>query len=116
MIRPSTVALLTVLLAGCAYAQRSPGAAVPRSAVDVPEHFLVGEHDGSGTSEPGPDGTCRNPLVDPRTGAKLTLLRSSDGSGDYEVPPGRYGVHEGEALRIECATGRAVEIVKRPRE
>jgi len=114
MIRLGRAALLTLVLAGCASAQRSPGDAVPRPAVDVPERFLVGEHDGAGTSEPGPGATCRNPLVDPRTGAKLTLLRSSDGRGDYEVPPERYGVREGEALRIECATGRAVGIVKRP--
>lgn len=115
MIRPVSLALLTLTLAGCGSAQKSPGYPVPRPAVDVPVHFLVGIHGGSETSEPGPDATCRNPLVDPRTGEKLTLVRSSDGRGDYDVLPGRYGVGTGEALQIECATGRPLEIVKRRR-
>jgi hypothetical protein len=52
-------------------------------------------------------------MVDPRDGTTLKLIRSKDGRGDYEVPPGRYGVGEGKLLRLDCATGRIVAIVKR---
>jgi hypothetical protein len=51
-------------------------------------------------------------MIDPRDHTRLTLIRSAGGVGDYEAPPGRYGVQEGELLRLECATGRVIGIVK----
>ncbi len=56
---------------------------------------------------------CRNPIVDPRNDTRLTLIRSADGLGDYEPVTLRYGVSEGELLRVDCASGRAVGIVER---
>jgi len=80
---------------------------------DTPDHFVVGIPNGSATSEPKPGEGCRNPMADPRDGTRLQLIRSAEGQGDYEVPPGRYGVSEDELLRLECSTGRVVGIVKR---
>ena len=42
----------------------------------------------------------------------IALQRSAAGRGDYAVEPGNYGVKAGERVRIECATGRAVGIVR----
>lgn len=82
-------------------------------ATDTPAHFLVGSHTGPETSAPRAGEGCRNPLVDGRDGARLVLVRSGDGVGDYEVPAGRYGVGERELLRVDCATGRALGRVRR---
>jgi len=101
------------LLAGCASTRPPAGDRPLRQAEDAPDHFVVGAIDGAGTSEPAPGAGCRNPMVDPRNGTRLTLVRSSEGQGDYEVPPRQYGVGEGEVLRIDCATGRTIGIFKR---
>jgi hypothetical protein len=93
-------------LLGCA----STGAMKP--AVDAPTHFLMRAPDGTAV-EPTPGGTCHNPMIDPRDGAALILVRSAGGHGDYQVPVARYGVRKGELLRLECGTGLVVGIVKR---
>ena len=67
----------------------------------------------AGPVEPQPGDTCRNLLVDPRDETRLTLIRSANGRGDYEPEPPRYGLKEGQLLRVDCATGRAVGVVKR---
>ena len=88
---------------------------LPRPLVDGPDRFLVIVFDAQGvekTEEPRGDGACRSPMVDPRTGLHLALQRSAAGRGDYAVEPGNYGVKAGERVRIECATGRAVGIVR----
>lgn len=82
------------------------------AATDVPEYFLVGTHAGPAVSEPEPGSGCRNPMVDPRDGTRLLLVRSAEGRGDYEVPAGRYGVGKQELLRLECETGRVLGIVR----
>jgi hypothetical protein len=105
---------LTLVLAAAACAGRLPPP-LPRPLQDGPDHFLEIVYDAKGvetTAEPRGDGTCRSPLVDPRNGLHLTLERSSAGQGDYSVEAGRYGVRAGERVRIECATGRAVGIVR----
>ncbi len=98
---------LAALAAGCA--SSGPSAAlVPAS--DTPASFLAEE---GGELRPARAGEgCRNPLVDPRTDLRLVLERSQAGHGDYSVPEGRYGVGAGQLLRIECATGRAIGIVR----
>ncbi|HEY2925080.1 MAG TPA: hypothetical protein VGJ98_08970 [Candidatus Eisenbacteria bacterium] len=98
--------IVLALFFGCA-----PTSSSVKPAVDAPTHFLVREPDGR-VVEPAPGG-CRNPMIDPRDGAALILIRSSGGRGDYQVPVARYGVRRGELLRIECGTGLVVGIVKR---
>jgi hypothetical protein len=98
---------------GCASHHPSDGTAPLRAPTGVPGHFRVGEVSGFGTSEPEPGMGCRNPLVDPLSGVRITLVRSSGGYGDYEVPDGKYDVGKGEVLRVECATGKAIGIYKR---
>lgn len=79
-----------------------------RAAVAAPAALVTAE----GTTG-APPGTCRSPLYDPADRTAFRLLRSREGLGDYEAPVSKYGVQEGEALRIECASGRPVGIVKR---
>ena len=101
-----------VALGGCATTDfRSDQDA--RAATDAPDRFLVGTPNGAATSEPAPDQGCRNPMVDPRDGAKVRLVRSAGTRGDYEVPAGRYGLEPGELLRLACDTGRVIGIVRR---
>lgn len=104
------------LSSGCALGMQStyPAGAPARAASDTPDRFMVGSAAGE-TTEPRPDDGCRNPMVDPRDGTRLTLVLSQRGPegelGDYEVPDRRYGVRPGELLRLDCATGRVVGIV-----
>ncbi|TMQ58821.1 MAG: hypothetical protein E6K76_06775 [Candidatus Eisenbacteria bacterium] len=81
-------------------------------AIDAPTHFLVRAPDGRAV-EPTPGDECKNPMIDPRDGAPLILVRSAGGRGDYQVPVARYGVRKGELLRLECGTGNVVGIVRR---
>ena len=93
------------------------GACVTRRAVavqparDLPDHFLVGLPSGS-TAEPVAGEGCRNPMVDPRDGSLLRLVRSAEARGDYQVPGNRYGVGAGQLLRLNCATGVALGVVR----
>ena len=56
---------------------------------------------------------CLNPMVDPVTGVKITLVRSESGLGDYLPPSGSYGIRDGQLIRLECNTGEVVGIVRR---
>lgn len=56
---------------------------------------------------------CRNPLIDPRDGTALGLVRSDLEQGAYSVADGRYGVGPGELLRVDCATGAPIGVVDR---
>jgi len=103
--------MTVALLAGCASSHDPWGRNLPiQPAMDVPTHFLVEAHGGK-TEEPAP-GPCRNPMIDPRDGTRIVLVRSSEGRGYYRVPVGRYGVHPGELLLLECGTGRVIGVVK----
>jgi hypothetical protein len=90
--------------------QHASTAAEVRPAQDVPVRFVT-------TAGMTPGDGCRSPLVDPRDHAVLRLERSMEYGmtyhGDYDVPTGRYGVQRGELLRLDCATGEVVGIVRR---
>ena len=94
-----------ILVLGCSSTAYHHGGPID-PAVDVPTHFLVSGKGGK-TEEPAP-GSCRNPMIDPRDGTKIILERSGEGRGYYRVPAGRYGVHAGQLLLVECGTGRVI--------
>lgn len=119
--RPSAAKRLAVLVllaaaSACGLRATYPASAPARAASDAPERFMVGTTEPGGPlSEPRPSDGCRNPMVDPRDGTRLTLVQSQGGErgqvGDYAVPEGRYGVGPGELLRLDCATGRVMGII-----
>lgn len=108
-------ALATVLPA-CSVGQPNsfPSLVTARPAENVPERFVPADR--SLLISPGDtiagDG-CRSPMADPRDGTQLTMVRSQQGYADYEVPAGRYGVGDGEVLRLVCNTGLVAGIVRR---
>ena len=79
---------------------------VIRMAVDTPEYF-------DNPKMHSFDKECRSPLTDPRDGTEINFLRASWPVADYKVPTGKYGVRQGELLRVSCETGEAIGIVKR---
>jgi hypothetical protein len=110
--RARYLAAITVIglgLAGCVTAGSSWSGRELRPADNVPSSFAT---------EDGvmPVQTCRTLLLDPRDNTRIRLLRSAtlgtSYQGDYEVPPGRYGVGENELLRIDCETGQVLGIVR----
>ncbi|MBK8502664.1 MAG: hypothetical protein IPL46_10835 [Saprospiraceae bacterium] len=82
-------------------------------AKEVPDHFMVGRTNGFSMTAPEADGDCRSPMIDPRDSTKITLFRSFEGRGDYEVPKDMYGVEKGHILRLDCVTGRVIGIFKK---
>lgn len=105
--------LVFLLFLGSCASMNFPSDDQARAAKNVPGHFLVGTPNGTKTTEPSPNEGCRNPMIDPRDGTKIYLVRSSEDRGDYKVPTDRYGVGEKELLRLDCGTGRVVGIVRK---
>ena len=119
MLRP-VLALLLLASTGCVTLGGStyPVDAPSRPATNTPDRFMVGTiHEGGDLVEPQAGGGCRNPMVDPRDGTRLTLVQSQRGAtdeiGDYSVPNARYGARDGELLRLNCGTGRALGFIPR---
>jgi hypothetical protein len=107
-----------VALAGCASSRSSMAGPVVAEAKNLPDHFRVAATGIAQTEEPNPGEGCRNPMVDPRNGTALNLMRSKNGMGDYQVLSEygldlTYGVDSRHLLRIDCATGKALGIVDR---
>ena len=102
--RPALAAALLCAASACA---TSFHGAPTRAASDAPSAFSP---EGGAPLPAG--GACLSPLVDPRDETRITLARSVSSLGDYRVPEGRYGVGARELLRIDCATGRVVGIVR----
>lgn len=102
-------ALMLLLFVGCGTTSGTRSMKpVERAAVDVPAMFEAP----AGMSMN--DNSCLNPLTDPRDGTEIRMQYAfTEGVGDYEVPSGRYGVQEGELLRINCRTGEVLGIVRR---
>jgi hypothetical protein len=86
-------------------------------AKDLPDHFMVVATGVARREEPKAGEGCKNPMVDPRNGTSLNLIRSKGGTGDYQVLGGSYelssayGVDSRHLLRVDCATGKALGIV-----
>ena len=79
---------------------------IDRPATDVPDMFV--REDG----RPNAGTPCLATLVDPRDKSTLQLVRSIPGQGDYRVAAGKYGASGTELLRVDCATGRPVGLVR----
>lgn len=84
-----------------------------RSPDDAPTQFMVGEFNEETTRDATPGEGCRSPMVDPRDGTRLHLVRSSRDQGDYSVPDRKYGANEGELLRLNCESGEVIGFVVR---
>jgi hypothetical protein len=103
--------------AGCASGRGQATRPVVAEAKDLPDHFMVAATGLAQKEEPKAGEGCRNPMVDPRDGTTLNLVRSKDGMGDYQVMnkdyelKSQYGVDPRHLLRIDCATGKALGIV-----
>jgi len=112
--RPALAGIAVALVIGaCSHTTASfPADSEARPAIGAPETFLS-EAPARAPHE-GEPGTCRSPLVDPGDGTRLVLVRSLRGTrGDYEVPPGRYGVGRDELLRVDCSSGAVIGVVPR---
>jgi hypothetical protein len=107
------IALLCVVVCGCALGRTSFLDLPTRAAIDAPSRFVLdaaAPEEGM-TAIPGQG--CRSPLFDPRDGARIQLIRSAADRGDYEPPSGRYGVSARELLRLRCSTGEVLGVVER---
>ena len=105
-------------LAACASRTNSMAGKIVAEAKDLPDQFMVSVSGLSQMEEPKPGEGCKNPMVDPRKGTVLNLMRSKDGVGDYQVlgeefeVQSRYGVDSRHYLRVDCATGKGLGIVE----
>ncbi len=106
--RLSTVAVAT-LLSACAAMPHQ----VLSPAVGVPGRFMVLDKATGAQARVDPGAACESPLVDPRDGTVLVMVRASDGQGDYRPATPAYGLDDGQLLRIDCTTGVAVGVVSR---
>lgn len=111
-----------VLLAAAAGACRTGAASFPAGQVTpapatVPPR-LIAESAAplSGVAPAESKAACRNPMFDPTDNAPLQLTGSGlvEGvlQGDYVVPEGHYGLPSGSRLRVDCATGRVLGVVR----
>ncbi|UJH91725.1 hypothetical protein LZ575_03310 [Antarcticibacterium sp. 1MA-6-2] len=94
------------LSAGCG-AGNSTFSEISRAPEDVPDAFVLQE------GVVFDENSCKSPLIDPRDGTQLMIIRSSNSIGDYLGPEGKYGLRRKELLRINCKTGEVIGIVKR---
>ena len=98
LVLVSLAIALTACASGTAQMVRGP-------ASDTPAAFLVLDT-ATGESRPvDPNLTCESPLVDPRSGRKLMMVRSENGLGDYRPDEPSYGLTGTELLRVNCSTG-----------
>jgi hypothetical protein len=110
---PFAAAALCALVIGvpaCALTAQRPGEMGDvRPAQDTPVRFVTAD-------DVAPEDVCHTLLLDPRDQTPLRLHRSTQFGmshrGDYDVPAGRYGVQRGELLRLDCATGEVIGIVR----
>jgi hypothetical protein len=109
MLACSIIALLFALVvAGCASTRTGDNVGTARPAADCPERFVPA---GQVTAMAG--AVSHSPMKDPRDGTEIVLARSTPEWADYQVPVGRYGVGQGEFLRLDPATGHVIGIVRK---
>jgi hypothetical protein len=105
-VAAAALAAATMACAGMA-GRGGMGEVMP--AQDTPVRFVTEDEGATGQG-------CRVVMIDPRDQTQLRLARSTQVGlvhhGDYEVPAGRYGVQRNELLRLDCATGEVIGIVR----
>ena len=102
------VALFSFILLSCG-SMKSSGTfgSIIRPAENAPETFSPP----AGVFLDG--NSCKSPMIDTRDGTKIIMVSAEDGTGNYSVPEGKYGVGKGEFLRLDCSTGKVLGIVKK---
>jgi hypothetical protein len=115
MLRKLIIPSMVGLVLACGHSSGGISGVAPlRQDSDLPERF---EPPAAFPRIPPADtiagGGCLNPMWDTRYNVELTMMRAANGSGDYAVPNGRYGVGERELLRLDCNTGRPIGVVRR---
>lgn len=98
--------LIVLFTAGCS-SSSTTAQLISRAPVDVPEAFVPKEGIVLDAT------SCKSPLIDPRNGTEIMMIRSHASYGDYLGPDGRYGLRRKELLRVNCSTGEVIGIVKR---
>lgn len=116
-MRHAAAAVLTSALAlgACGkWTGESLGQAPTPAPITVPAQFSTANPDQRvAPADTLIGGGCLNPLVDPATGTRITLIRSGSGIGDYEAPSGAFGIPDGKVIRIDCNTGQVAGLVRR---
>ncbi|MBB1060829.1 hypothetical protein [Marilutibacter spongiae] len=104
-----TTSLAATLMAACV-STTPPAPANLGPLHGMPPQFQVLDRStGSAHAASGPD--CQSPLVDPRDGTRLVLMRSNNGAGDYRPDSIRYGLTISQLLRVDCHSGRPLGAV-----
>lgn len=107
-VSPSLLPLVLLFLSACVTGTARETVTPAR---DVPERFMVVDGTEARAARSGEG--CRNPMLDPRTDTRVMLHRSTASVGDYIVPSGAYGAGPRMLLRIDCATGAPIGLVRR---
>lgn len=92
-----------MLMSACGTSSRA--LSIIRPAEGTPERFAPAE----GITLD--DVSCKSPMVDPRDGTEIQMVSAQNNAGIYRVPAGKYGVGEGEYLKLDCQTGTVLGIV-----
>lgn len=114
--RLSWSTLTAVMLGACSVGSRNtyPLTAPVRALSDLPATLIPADSVAPG--QVPPTAGCRGRLTDPRDGSVLVLRSSQAGEvGDYEPPPGGYGLRPDEYLRVDCRTLRPLGAIPKPR-
>ncbi|MEZ5003375.1 MAG: hypothetical protein R2730_10120 [Chitinophagales bacterium] len=102
-----SVLIAMVSLASCVGSQQSnTNPTILRPAENTPEFFVPAEGVSLDQS------SCKSPMIDPRDGTQIVMISSIKGKGNYQVYPYKYGLKNGELLRLDCRTGQVIGIVK----
>ena len=98
---------LLLILCSCGSGRNDFSGKILREGEDLPANFTPPE--GFAFEE----NSCKSPLIDPRDGTEIIMVRSTGTIGEYDPPEGKYGLGRNELLRINCQTGEVYGVVKR---
>ena len=102
-----SIVCLLFLLCSCGSGRNDFSGEILRQGEDLPAVFDPPEGFSFGAN------SCKSPLVDPRDGTQIIMIRSTGTMGEYDPPDGKYGLKRNELLRINCQTGEIYGVVRR---